>query len=743
MKQLLLILSLVYTLLSNAQTYQGKVVHHQDHERSIPFAKLYFIDLGSTIYADSTGFWEISDAPAGTNHVIVSAVGFETIHTDIELVEGQLILIELSETHHDLDKVIVSNNGWLHRESITNVESQPLSELNKIPNSTLGEAIANIPGVYQSGIGAGLAKPVIRGLSGSRVVTYLNSLRIENQQWGGDHGLPVTSLGIGSVEVIKGPSSLLFGADAMGGVLYFVDEPYAERNTMSGFVSSKFEHNSLGTSNQAGFRISKNAIRLNLYGGYDNSADYGIPNGNQILNSRFKQSSAKVALGYNKKKWVLNVRYNFYQGRLGLPGHTHDSIIDASSFQTTTQNRKDNIPAQFVTNHFTSVENKFFLGKHELYITLGNTNNALKEFEEKFTIPEMVINLNNSVYNAKWKIHFNKVFELIVGSQGMYQINKNDPAAEEELIPDAKTLDVGGFALLHAKWKEWRIQTGARYDNRTINTSGSSSFSGSYQGVNFSSGFAWIHERSTLRFNVSSGYRAPTTSELLSDGIHHGSARYEIGNTTLGSEKAIQIDLSYGLHLEDFELIINPFFNQIYDYIYLQPNDSVIDGFKVYNYVQSPVSILYGTDAGFHYHPHGAHWMHLESSFSTLFAEDNNKQPLPMIPQSRINSQLRFEFNMKGVFKIEDIVIQHSYYFKQNRLVDYETFTAAYNLLNLGLNMKFDLQTPIYLGMGVRNVLNETYYDHLSTLKYLAIPNAGINAYFSVRIEFNKTLKKH
>ena len=113
-----------------------------------------------------------------------------------------------------------------------------------------------------------------------------------------------------------------------------------------------------------------------------------------------------------------------------------------------------------------------------------------------------------------------------------------------------------------------------------------------------------------------------------------------------------------------------------------------------------------------------------------------------MIPQSRINSQLRFEFNMKGAFKIDDLVIQHSYYFKQNRLADYETFTAAYNLLNVGLNMKLDLQTPLYLGMGVRNLLNVTYYDHLSTLKYLAIPNAGINAYFSVKIEFNKTLKK-
>jgi iron complex outermembrane receptor protein len=706
----------------------------------IPFAKIYFVDLGTTIISDSLGKCVISEAPKGNNHVIVSAVGYETIHTDITLEEGNPFKILLEKTHHELDKIIVSNNGLLHRESITNVESQPMTELNKIPSTTLGEAISNIPGVYQSGIGAGLSKPVIRGLSGSRVVTYLNTLRIENQQWGGDHGLPITSLGIGNVEVIKGPSSLLFGADAMGGVIYFVDEPYAERNTISGFVSSKFEHNNIGISNQAGLKVGKKNLRFNIYGGYDNSADFGIPNGNQILNSRFKQSSAKLALGYNKKKWVFNLRYNFYQGRMGLPGHTHDSIIDPTSFQTTTQNRKDNVPAQIVRNHLTSIENKFFLGRHELFITLGNTNNLIREHEEKFTIPEIEMNLNNTLLNAKWKIHANDNVQVIIGNQSMYQINKNSPLAPESLIPDATTLDIGGFVLVHAKFEDLLFQAGVRYDNRTIDTQGNENFLGSYQGINYSSGFAWLKNKSTLRLNVSSGFRAPTTSELLSDGIHHGSSRYEIGSRNLTVEKGIQFDFSYGLHLDDFELIINPFYNRINDYIYIQPSDSLINNYNVYTYTQSSLAQIYGTDFGFHYHPHRAHWMHIESSISTVFAEDINKQPLPMIPQTRINSQLRFEFDQSGKFRFEDITIQHLYFFKQNRLADYESFSSAYNLINLGVNMKFDITTPILVSFGVRNILNQTYFDHLSALKSIGIPNPGINAFLSVRIEFNKQL---
>ena len=232
-------------------------------------------------------------------------MGYRTLHTDVYLHPDSAVSIAIAPLHYELDKVIISNNGYLHRESITNVESLDINDPSRIQTTTLAQTIAEMPGVYQTGIGVGIGKPVIRGLSGSSVVTYVNGLRIQNQQWGDDHGLPVTSLGIGSVEVIKGPASLLYGADALGGVLYFVDEPYAEKNTLSTSFSSRFESNSLGTVNQAGVKYSKNKLRVNFYAGYDNFADYEVPNGKQVLNSRFNQSSAKLAIGYVRKRWIL------------------------------------------------------------------------------------------------------------------------------------------------------------------------------------------------------------------------------------------------------------------------------------------------------------------------------------------------------------------------------------------------------------------------------------------------------
>ncbi|MDA7804198.1 TonB-dependent receptor [Crocinitomix sp.] len=706
----------------------------------IPSSRIFFGEFDQYYLADSAGQCHIELRDTGTYNLVISAYGFMTLKTEIKVLGDSVYQFKIKENHRELDQLIVQHTGELQGENITNISHLKLADLNQIQTTTLGASLANIPGVYQTGLGNGISKPVIRGLSGSRVVTYVNSLRIENQQWGGDHGLPITSLGIGSVEVIKGPASLLFGADALGGVLYFVDEPYAPKNSSSLIVSSRFESNTMGTSNQLGYKFNKNKIRTNIYLGYDNHADYQLPNGNYVRNSRFNQYSGKFSLGYNTKKWLVNLRYNFYQGELGLPGHTHDSLPNPATFQSENQNRKATIPNQFVTNNFLSMENKFFFARSELAISLGNTNNRLKEFEEKFFSPAIQINLNNTLLNAKWTYKVNDKTKLILGSQEMVQINKNAVEAEEQLIPNSNTLDMGGFALLISSVKKWRFQGGIRMDNRNIETN-DGEFSRNFTGYNFAIGAARLADQSTLRFNVSSGFRAPTSAELLSDGAHHGAFRYERGNANLATEKAVQFDLSYALHYDDLEIIVNPFYNRIFDYVYLQNAGEVLDGYPVYNYVQTNFAQLYGLDIGFHYHPHGAHWLHLESNFSTLFAEDQFKQPLPLIPQSRLNSQVRVDFKWPKHFDALKLILQHNYSFLQNRVGLFETFTNNFQVFNIGLNGKLKGSNPLIMGLGVNNLFNENYINHLSGLKNFGLPNPGRNFYISLKYEFTKQLK--
>jgi iron complex outermembrane receptor protein len=259
--------------------------------------------------------------------------------------------------------------------------------------------------------------------------------------------------------------------------------------------------------------------------------------------------------------------------------------------------------------------------------------------------------------------------------------------------------------------------------------------------VNFSLGAVRSVERTTFRANVSSGFRAPHLSELLANGFHHGALRYEIGNIDLKNERATQLDVTYEIHGHHVELIINPFLNYIQRYIAIQPMDSVIDGLPVFEYVQLPSVLMAGSDVGFHYHPHFAHWLHLESSVSFLQAMDDQGRGPALMPQNRVNTVVKVSLRTKGAFSFDELVFQHVYMAAQNRVAAEETASPDYNLLNASLKMKVGKENPLMINLGVKNILNESYIDHLSRLKNIEMPQPGRNFYVSLNYTISKSLK--
>ena len=149
---------------------------------------------------------------------------------------------------------------------------------------------------------------------------------------------------------------------------------------------------------------------------------------------------------------------------------------------------------------------------------------------------------------------------------------------------------------------------------------------------------------------------------------------------------------------------------------------------------------LFGSDIAIHFHPHFAHWLHLESNYSFIQAESQSEK-LALMPQNRINSTIRFDFKMKSWIKLTEIVVQHSYLFEQNRVASFETSSAAYQLINVGTNWKLGKKSPVTLGFGVKNLLNASYIDHLSRLKNIQVSQPGRNFYISLKYSFNKELK--
>jgi len=728
-----------------SQIIKGKVVDNNSGA-GIAFAEIFCLETQNGTVSDVDGNWELENQVNFQITLLIRADEFDNKLIKVESQEKDLI-IKLEHSHIHLDEVIVStSDSKLQRYSAFPVESRKIADLNKIEQTNLVDAMSNIPGIYNFSTGNGIAKPVIRGLSGMRVLTSQNGLRLENQQWGADHGFAVLNLGIDRVEIIKGPSSLIYGADALGGVIYLADEPYANLNKKEIKASTKLETNSMATVNKISYKSSKNNLRFAVYGGYFSRANYAVGN-SQIFNSSEKEfvtnsknsgGSFKTAIGYNKNNWITNFRYQLLYFQNGLPGHTHDSVWELSSFISSNQSRNYTIPAQKIINHLAQWENKFYFKDDEVIAQLGFTSNDLKEFGEKIFTPGIDMTLQNSSYSISWKHNFNKYFDIVSGSQGMFQSNNNGQKAEEILVPNSNFNDLGAYTLLKGTFNLWNIQAGARYDQRSVTTNEDiDGFDKSFNGINYSAGISRSSKTLTTRLNASTGFRPPHISELLADGVHHATMQYLVGDRNFESERASQIDFYLGTHFEHLEIVVNPFINQINNYIYKiqrfdANNQPAIDnnsGLYIFDMRQTN-AFFAGGEIAIHYHPHIAHWLHLESNFSLL----SNQDSLPFIPQNRLNNTVKIEFENENKLNLNSFSAQYIHFFDQNSVAPYETPSSAYQIINISCIGSISEKHKIGYSVGVNNLLNINFIDHLSRLKNYNIPNPGRNFFVKLSL---------
>lgn len=731
-----LALLMLFGSVTFAQEFSGRVIDAET-QQGIPGAKVWVRSVGAGVKTDSEGNFVIDFSLPESFQVVVSSEFFKS--QVIDGTRGAEFNVLLEPSHLDMEDVIVSSPGGATRqENVFKVDRLKLNDLNAIQSSNLTEAISNINGVQSASTGVGISKPVIRGLQGIRVLTLLNGVRLDNQQWGGDHGMAVTQLGVSSVEVIKGPSSLLYGSDAFGGVIYLVDAPYPAQGEIEVNAQTRFESVNMGTSSTLQVGMAKKRLKFNISGLFSNYADYQLPNGKFLENSRFGEQGGKLALGYSNRNWVTHLRYTYSNARAGIPGHSHDSIPDPLSFQVDSQDRERTIPVQLTTNHLLSWENKWFKGKNTYSLTLANTLNRLTEYEEKVTIPGLDILLNNTMLNLQFLRSFSDKVKWYTGVQSINQINRNIDGAYDTLIPSYDLFDIGMYSLVYAKLGKYDVQAGLRADTRFLNVK-DLDFERTYFSPNFSLGAVRNWDQNLLRLNVSSGYRAPHVSEMLSDGQHHGSLRYEKGEVDLDPEYSVQFDLSYEHESEHLNIIINPFYNYLLNYISLNPQDSLVDGMPLYKYEQATKGQLYGFDLGLHYHPHFAHFVHLETSYSYVRAAEASGRNFSLIPQARVNTFLKFDLDMNGVVKIDDVVLQHQYFFEQNFVAQLEESSPSYHLINLGINASVGKNDIFLISMGVKNLLNTEYINHLSRLKNINTPHPGRNFYITVKYQFSNS----
>ncbi|HXK00060.1 MAG TPA: TonB-dependent receptor [Gelidibacter sp.] len=706
----------------------GSIIDKNTKE-PLSFATIYLPKLEKGAVADMDGHYTLSNIPNGNYNLVVSIVGYETFSQQISFPFTDNLNIQLAPSAIEIEEIIISTPFHkLQSENVMKVERKTIANLKAKGAATLSEGLATIAGVEIISTGASIGKPVIRGLSSNRVLVYTQGVRLENQQFGDEHGLGLSDAGIESVEVIKGPASLLYGSDALGGVLYLNPEQFARTMSDKADASYNYFNNTNGFNTNVGYKASGEHFKFLFRGNLAEHSDYKTAD-YRVTNSRSREQDFKTGLGYQNSGFKTEIRYNVNHSKLGIP----DEIGEQTTQKTPT------LPFQEVTNHVLSSKSTVFFDNSSLDINLGLLYNDRKEFEDHHhdhgddhedehhdddhLDAALHMKLKTLNYDVKYNLPTLGKFESIVGIQGMTQSNTN--YGIEQLIPDATTTDYGILATSHIHFENSDIQVGIRFDHRKINIL--SDLNKEFSSFNGALGYKTnILKLITARINLASGYRAPNLAELTSDGTHEGTNRYEIGNKDLKNEQNFQVDIALEYKNEHLEVYANGFYNKVNNYIFISPNGDIIQNTPVYNYLQADAK-LYGGEFGLHIHPHPLDWLHFESSFETVTGKQDNDHYLPLIPSNALSNTIRVEFETKSIKKAYAFVRLNSN-FKQSKVSEFETTTNGYNLLSAGFGGTISLfNNPLDLRISGSNLTNKTYINHLSRLKSNGIFNMGRN----------------
>lgn len=703
-----------------------------DKNQLISNAKISVYESNNYVFSDTNGEFLLKNIPVGACILWVEKEGFELKSELFQLAvnENKKVEIILKTQAHHIDEILISTVfNKTQKENVMKVDHLRLKDLQNQGVINLTDALATSPGVNQSTTGNSIGKPIIRGLSGNRVLTYAQGIRLENQQFGDEHGLGLNANGVESVEIIKGPASLLYGSDAMGGVLYFNPEKYIMKGKTEIELNQFIHSNTQGSNTSFGVKSSSDLFKFLWQNNYTTHADYKTPNGESVVNTRFIEKEIKLGTAYETSKYTADLRYNYNNLNLGLPER---DLVDI-------QFRMPLFPSQRIDNHILSLNQKVFFTKSRLESTIGYVFNNRKELESTDEIA-LYMKLKTFNYNIRYYLPtFGKV-ETIMGVQGMNQ--KNDNLGTERLIPDALMSDIGLFATTQVNFSKNVLQLGLRYDQRKINAStfGEEGEEGFFPTVNrkfesFNIAFGvkskW-NDAVVTRFNVATGFRAPNLAELTSNGVHEGSNRYEIGNGTLKNEQNVQVDFNVDYTKEHFDFFINGFYNHITNYIFIQPTGSEIGSNVVYKYTQNNAA-LFGGETGIHFHPHPFDWLHITSSYEMVIGQQKGNLDLPLLPANVWKNNFKANFNINSTLKNAYIYVQANYTLAQNRISSFETSTNDYLLLGSGIGTDVHLNKVNFkLFVSGINVLNKEYIAHLSRLKSEGIYNMGRNIVFGL-----------
>ncbi|MEN6534688.1 MAG: TonB-dependent receptor [Bryobacteraceae bacterium] len=687
----------------------------------IQHATVTISKLGRNVQTGPDGTYKLDRVPPGVYDVMAHMHPLADSHKTVQVTAGSQIVLDfhldLAVVHENIT-VTASGHEQTEMEAFQPVTTLELLDLAPKAAASLGDVLENETGIAKRSYGPGTSRPVVRGFDGDRVQILQDGLptgTLSSQS--GDHGEPVNINTVERVEVVRGPGTLLYGTNALGGVVNVISGHHEihqhAHEGIRGFLSGTGGTNNAMGGGSGGFEYGVGKWLFSLSGGGLRTGDYHTPEG-RVLNSETEVKDAAGGAAHYSERGFFQAGYGIYEGRYGVP---------------------------FNPNQLGGEEGPVDLKWRRQNVRLAGGLRNLRSAIESFTL-----NLNYSDWNHKEMVQevvgtefFNRqfvyrgVFEQehqgrfsgsfgFSGSRRSYKIK-----GSEQLTPPVTQDSFAGFGLEEISVERLRFQFGGRVETNRFHPDGLQSrsftgFSGS-AGVNMP-----LWRDGAFVASYSHSYRSPAIEELYNYGPHHGNLAFEVGNPNLTRERGEGIDLSVKHHGARIRGETGVFYYKLKDYVYLAPTGEYKEGLTVAEYRQADSRYM-GAEARLDVNLHPNLWLNL--GFDSVDAQlSASKIPLPRIPPVR--GRIGFDANYKGFSFRPELLLTNA----QQQVYFNETRTAGFAALNLGGSYTRATKHLIHVfSVNVFNASDRLYRNHSSLIKDYA-PEIGRGVRFNYTMRF-------
>ena len=740
-------------------------------------------ELNTEVITDGKGYFIVEEIPVGKYHLHVLKDNYAAKLFDFTVERDSIttLRIELLPSNFQLNEIVIEDGTSKVevRRSSQAMVSLSAAELTLANGLTLSDKLKSQPGISSISTGAGMSKPQIRAYSGSRCFIQDLGMKHEAQQWGSDHGLEIDPFQIENIEWRKGAGNVMYGSDAIGGVLS-IRLPEVPKEGVHGNVGSIFQsnNNTFGNSAQVSIRKNKNYLKLRStvmnYGDMQLPADsftylrriYPLVNG-ALQNTAGKDVHEQFVVGRLFPKGKIQLSQSLYTqqagmfvGAIGVP--------TVGSVQSDGDSRNVGFPKVSLRHfksalHFSSntkwgwfetnagvQENRrqeFILPRREGFQPLPNYNvahdlrlrsaqiNSFLRMTSKEGTKTLVGLFSELLQHARGGYDF--LLPNYSGAQNAVYVQQNVPLQHRK----KETFRTLGMRVEQGSMRNesFRSPIYASADSIGSYYVRANEVTRNFAGWSFEIGEAVaLREGQSLKYSLQRAWRMPNAAEWFINGVHHGTFRHEQGNAILNPEVGYLFDAAYELQTEKFRLSLAGYAHYFSNYIFLRASSiysELPDGGQVYVYSQDRAMFSGGEmKSEFQLNTRTKLEWSAQSVFSYLFSSGTASPFTPPISSSVLLQQKLFELKNKLNVQLE---VQGNWAAAQNRVDRNEKSTPGYHTLDSRLKVECKLRgLTLESNFGVNNLFNAFYYNHTSNYRRLNLPEMGRNVFIQTLIKF-------